>query len=435
MSNSMFAITGIALENYRKFDRFEMSFDGDLTVLIGNNGAGKTSILDALSVAVGTMLVGIEDAVAPGIKQSDVRNMVRRQGSLAIPQAQYPSSIRARGIFSGKPLEWKRSLNTKKGTTTKGEAAVLVAEGKELQAQVSQGAEVVLPLVARYGANRFSRKETSTKRKVSNHKDSFLPSRTKAYAGALDAMVSEGATLTWLRNMTMWELQNGQESPELSCVKAAIKESLSSIPDLEVEGVRFDLSSQDIVVQYRDSHGIDRLDSVSAMSDGYRSAMLLFADIARRMAQLNPFLLGEAYRTPGIVLIDEVDLHLHPLWQASVIEDLTRAFPNVQFIVTTHSPTVVSSIRANNVRIMDPDGAHIPPASVYGRDVSSIMRAVMKAPARPSEVARMLEECSDLIDGEEYEQAENGLAELEKLIGADDPDLTGMRVQLALERL
>ena len=103
---------------------------------------------------------------------------------------------------------------------------------------------------------------------------------------------------------------------------------------------------------------------VDDLSDGFRSILSMVADLAYRMVRLNPHLGAEAVvATPGLVLIDEIDMHLHPLWQQSVLLDMQRAFPNVQFIVTTHSPQVLSSVPAESVRVL-----------VWGRNFEGVRR-------------------------------------------------------------
>lgn len=434
MLDSRFVIDVLLLENYHKFERFEIGFDKHLTVLVGDNGTGKTTVLKALTVAAGTLLSGIEDAKSPGISSYDARNVLIHQGSGAVPQGQYPVRIKAYGSFDDTYLSWSRSRNSKKGRTTRANASELTLIGKDLQKSVSAGEPRLLPIVAYYDANRFGSRSDSSSQLISKNPASYIPSRTRGYTGALEG-AGEAGVLKWLHNMTIWELQEGRPIPELSCVREAVARSLSNVAGICVEGVRFDVKVQDLVVTYRDEQGVERSDAVGIMSEGYRSAMLMFADIARRMAQLNPQLLDRALETPGIVLIDEVDLHLHPRWQSHVLADLTSVFPNVQFIATTHSPTVLSSVKRKNVRVMGTSTAAEPFAATYGRDISAIAEAVMRAGARPADVSKVLRECSSLIEAGKYEEAEERLAYVETLIGYDDPDIVGMRVDLALEQL
>lgn len=163
----------------------------------------------------------------------------------------------------------------------------------------------------------------------------------------------------------------------------------------------YNLDVDDLDVEYLDSDGSVLRMPVGMLSDGYRSTLGMVADIAYRMALLNPALGGRVVNeTPGVVLIDEVDLHLHPLWQARVLGDLRDIFPRVQFIVTTHAPTVVSSVEARCVRVLGNGGtaAQSPGAEVYGSDTGRVLVSVMGAPERPREVQEKFDEVYDLLD-------------------------------------
>ena len=173
------------------------------------------------------------------------------------------------------------------------------------------------------------------------------------------------------------------------------------------------------------------------LSDGYRNTLGMIADIAYRMAILNPQLLGDVLqKTPGIILIDEVDLHLHPRWQERIIGDLQAVFPQVQFIVSTHAPAVISSVRQDNLRILSGEKqSSTVPAEVYGKDANSILTGVMDASPRPAEIQSLFGRFYQAIDSGELEKAARTLDEIEYLIGAEDPELVGARVSLALERI
>jgi predicted ATP-binding protein involved in virulence len=157
----------------------------------------------------------------------------------------------------------------------------------------------------------------------------------------------------------------------------------------------------------------------------------LVADIAYRSVRLNPHLGNDAVQeTPGIVLIDEVDMHLHPEWQQVVLRDLknSRAFPQVQFIVTTHSPQVLSTVRKEHIRILEAgeETAPIPLARTFGETSNDVLETVMHTPFRPDlEHVRDLDEYMHLIDRGLYREKEaKSLREkLEELLGPDHRDL------------
>ena len=171
------------------------------------------------------------------------------------------------------------------------------------------------------------------------------------------------------------------------------------------------------------------------MSDGYRGTISLIADIAYRMATLNPALREHVLETPGVVLIDEIDLHLHPRWQARILDDLVRIFPNVQFITTTHSPVVVASVPRNNIRILEECSTAIPATETRGRDASDILNTVLGATSRPENVMQLFASFNRAIDEEDYRTAKDVIINIESLIGGDDPDVIAAKTTLELEEL
>jgi predicted ATP-binding protein involved in virulence len=169
--------------------------------------------------------------------------------------------------------------------------------------------------------------------------------------------------------------------------------------------------------------------TINQLSDGEKCLLAMVGDIARRLAIANPSL-DDPLQGEGIVLIDEIELHLHPKWQRKIIPDLTRTFPNCQFIVTTHSPQVLSHVYSENIYILQstPDGIiACQPESSYGRDSNQILENVMDVSAYPEEIEKELSELFQLIDRNDLQRAK----ELLKDIGAtmegrgrfDDPQL------------
>jgi predicted ATP-binding protein involved in virulence len=152
---------------------------------------------------------------------------------------------------------------------------------------------------------------------------------------------------------------------------------------------------------------------MEAMSDGARSVISMAADIAYRMARLNPDLGDEVTtKTPGVVLIDEVDMHLHPSWQQTVVQDLTTAFPKVQFILTTHSPQVLTSIRAEDIRILhwEPDDqVRIEaPAFSYGAESSQVLKDIQHVDSRPANlpIVKDLKRYLQLVSEDKWDSPE-----------------------------
>lgn len=134
-------------------------------------------------------------------------------------------------------------------------------------------------------------------------------------------------------------------------------------------------------------------------------------------------------------MIDEVDLHLHPRWQARILEDLVRIFPNVQLIVTTHSPVVVASVPRGNIRILGEDAATVPAMETRGRDAGDILNTVLGASSRPEEAGRLFDFFNCAVDEERFDDARLALQKLEEFVGVDDPDVVAAKTTLELEEL
>jgi predicted ATP-binding protein involved in virulence len=152
---------------------------------------------------------------------------------------------------------------------------------------------------------------------------------------------------------------------------------------------------------------------VDQLSDGQRNMIAMVGDIAYRCVRLNPQLSARApLETEGIVLIDEVDLHLHPQWQQVVVTGLQDAFPKIQFVVTTHSPQVLTSIRKENIRTLgrNADGAYvasIPLAHSYGELSSDVLQSIMFVDPQPPITERQdLRRLTELVDQGQYGSAD-----------------------------
>jgi predicted ATP-binding protein involved in virulence len=165
------------------------------------------------------------------------------------------------------------------------------------------------------------------------------------------------------------------------------------------------------------------------LSEGERSLAAMVCDIARRLAIANPD--GDPLQGNGVVMIDEIDLHLHPRWQAEVLERLMATFPNLQWVVTTHSPIVLSRVRPESVRILD--GFTLSePGPTYGRDANALLEELFGIQLRPDNVAQLIEDIAEAIDEEELERARTLLDELAESLGTGDREVTRLRTMIDL---
>lgn len=434
-SPPQFWVKHLTVKNFRCFEKLTIDLDKQLTVLIARNGAGKTALLDALVVSVGTFVGSFYTGKGKGIHSQDVRmSVIQKEPFRMAPQ--YPAIISAEGEIDGRVLRWKRQLNTLKSKTTIKDAQQITDFGKELQKSVSQGSKITLPLIAYYGTARLWRQK-----KITFNKSTAISFelRTTGYLDCIDPESSYSYFKEWFiyYSKAVEEARN-QENEEgnvasqhddngYSSLLRAVKRAVNTC--LSISGwrnIRYSFIRKSIVMKHAE-HGILK---VEQLSDGVRNMVAMAADIAFRMAQLNAHEGENAVRnTPGLILIDEVDMHLHPEWQQIILASLTRAFPKVQFVVTTHSPQVISTVPRTNVRVIaeNLDGrfvASMPLAETYGRSNSDVMQAVMGVSPEPeNENTEALRRYLSLVEQSDAKSPELTAQreELERIFGGDHP--------------
>lgn len=276
-----------------------------------------------------------------------------------------------------------------------------------------------------YG-HRNKEKQNDTQKGISN--------RFTGYTDCLSASSNEKLMKSWFRKKTMHKIQNQTVIPELDAVEKAIAECyIDSGVTADKVSVKYDLKSEEIVMTYLDENGSWDQHPFHELSDGFRNTMSLVTDIAYRMAVLNPQLLDDVIaKTPGVIIIDEIDQHLHPKWQKSILKSLTRIFPKVQFIVTTHSPSVIASTMSHQLILLDENGCHYIDSS-FGKDANSVLSEIMGVYPRPEAVQLLLNRFYSSLDEEDYVKAKSLLDELKGLVGEDNTDFVGAQTMLDFE--
>lgn len=333
-------INQIHLKNFRCYEDVEIEFHPRFNIFVGINGTGKSSALEALRIAIGSLFLGVDkykDKIAsPGISQDDVR--------LSRLEQQYPVVISSKGMiedFSADgasrtvEIEWERSLTTKGGATRSANAKEMKEASVRMQEAIRKHKGIHnIPLVAYYSTDRFKKE----KKDVGVEPDG---SRLRGYYNALDPLTNIKFFLDLYYTETLSALQHGAPSVVLQAVNEAVKKCVNC------DDLMFDIKRQELLLIQRDTHqGIP----FHLLSDGVRSMLALVMEMAFRCYLLNPHLGKEAaLLTSGVVLIDEIDLHLHPAWQKRVVKDLQTAFPRIQFVVTTHAPLVIGSLRDGKI--------------------------------------------------------------------------------------
>ncbi len=429
-------IKSINLENFRCFKNEKINLTEDFTVLVGDNGSGKTAILDALAVALGGVLGGFDGVKSREILTDEVRLEHYERGSVIDSQPQYPLRVTCEAIIEDQLYTWTRALNKEGGRTTRNEAKAIIKYAEKIQKEIRQGnVRTLLPIVSYYGTGRlWVQKKQKTEETLAK-----LQSRFLGYTDCLDPASNEKLMTKWFKKMTLIHFQEEKEPAELRAVKDVLKYCLRNVDGNETAhrevDIIFSAKTDELEVTFKDENDNKERLPFRMLSDGYRNTLGMIADIAYRMAVLNPQLSGGVTQeTPGVVLIDEIDLHLHPKWQRHIVSDLKTIFPKVQFIVTTHSPIILTTIPKENVIIID--DCHIVEKTpyTYGRDINSILYDLMEVKLRPNDVQTQIDKFYELLEKEDFKQAEQKLVELSQLMGENDSEIVRAKTMLNFER-
>lgn len=464
----------ITLKNYRCFEQLTVDLHPNLTVLVAPNGAGKTTVLDAIKVALWPFVAGFDLGSTTnditGIHIDDVR---REHVQTHEMDWRLPAEIRAAGQVQARqlvldsilvdptpqltgsgldtPVAFKENLpwggiryraSAKKGTKTKDAgvagALSLLETAKALQQRIFSNKLVSpdhLPMLGYYGTGRL----WAQKKLMAAHEmaDDQVLSRTFAYRDCLDPASSYKHFAVWFtrihKSLLQAQLRNFEKrlpldtnvSPGLVAPFKAVQNVVSLMlePHTGWHGLEYSAEFDELVLH----HATQGQLKVSQLSDGIRNMLALVGDIAYRCYKLNAHFGEEApQRTHGIVMIDEVDMHLHPSWQQTVLTDLMAAFPKLQFIVTTHSPQVLSTIRREHIRVLTDNTAEMPLATTYGQPSGDVMHSVMLVnPQPPIHEAPELDRLTALVDQGLWEQPEALalMAKLQQTLGPDNARL------------
>lgn len=353
-------IKDIIISNFRGFAEEHFVFDANMNVVLGNNTTGKTTLLHAVQIALGAYLqeLTLASGCARNAKDSDI---VRRYSELtkSFQKQQVKPSFEVNAVITDGEFDYGTKTYTshevdvrwlrtgpKNSRRNAGELMDVVAamEQKRRDADMT-GMISVLPLMLSFGAVRLENNYNGAE------KTRVRASREeRAYKCALDEKVDFKSAFNWIYTFDR-ELGKGREFEGTdTAFLGALKEAIPALKEIDIDRKNNELAAKVKMSKDLEPYWL----TYDMMSDGFRAMINIVAEIAYRCIELNGFLGRDAVKkTPGIVMIDEVDLYLHPRWQRHILADLQAAFPLIQFIVTTHSPFIVQSVTSHNVITLD----------------------------------------------------------------------------------
>lgn len=453
----------VEITNFRCFRSLVVELQPDITVVVGANGAGKTSVLDAIAIALYEVVVAnggggkrqraqqraalqptdiLMDPVAEDALMGREKFVhIRASASDYYPVEGFPGTT-----STGKPflIEWSQSIVFRPpsefiyDTRASGSLSDINRYFDTVWQEIrnsSPNARIPLPVVAYYRAHR----RISA---MPDLGDIFKAeySREEAFANALDAGTDFRSMCQWfyLRENAELRAQVAEKRnpevafPDLRAVREALRLAIEGLARVSFEG-----SPPRLMITLRDADNTVRAMEMAQLSDGYRNLLALVLDFARRLAQAHPTW-ANPLEAPGILVVDEIELHLHPRWQQTVIPSLRRIFPNTQLILATHSASVIQTVRREQILLLASDHQFeaIPQdVGTYGAENSRVLAEVFGAYPRPQNIDTVgkLSRYLELIEAREQdsEHAESLRRELETAFGTSDPDLRRADMRIA----
>ncbi|MGN0483719.1 MAG: AAA family ATPase [Lachnospiraceae bacterium] len=407
----------VHLKNYKAIEDLEIELQPGINLLIGDNGVGKTSVLEGIAVALGGMFVNVAGVRAKNIVKEDVRIDVRTSGDAS------STVIYCEPVLVGCMLKvsdeikfsWNRVKEELSSTHTKIDNREVCSWMKKQTNQF----DTILPLISFQSAARAWRVKrgdfgTELKKK--------LDDRRCGYIGCLDSSMDVKSIQEWCMKQEMEAFRKEKNVGEYEMFKDIIASFMKEMSELD-ETPKIYFSRQFSEMAYREK-GVDM--PISKLSAGYQSVLWMIMDLAYRVCLLNPELQDKA-QIKGIVLIDELDMHLHPKWQWNIIKALRTTFENVQFLIATHSPIVISSAKDANIILLDEkhEVTYLP--DCYGYAVEDVLCYRQESVSRPKNVKILIDQMNELVEDEKFEDAEHVLEQLKQILGEDNSEFQKMK--------
>ena len=355
-----FNISELEVSNYRKFENKKFKLNSQMNVFAGRNGSGKTALLEAATVVMGAYLAAFKKYVPSRFVHNISPNDVHLKALLSEDAAvltsggipQYPCRVACKVQWDkGKtPIEFQRVLLKADGRTKfdgSNPMQSTVLQWENLIALADHSDEnIILPLVLYLSSARLWNENSAQDK-------NGVYTRTEAYNRCLDKKHGTEMAFNYIKMLqsVAMEENGGRAFPAYEAILDAVNQALQE-----------ELApGEKVIISTRYGNDIVALKTIDgavvpfgSLSDGYRNVIKIVLDIAARMCILNPYQKGEALKkTPGIVVIDELDLSLHPTWQKRIVGILKKLFPKIQFICATHSPFIIQSLEDGELITLD----------------------------------------------------------------------------------
>lgn len=440
-------IEELHLQNFRGFRELKLMLPPDLTVFIGSNGSGKSSILDSIAILLYEYVSRLRSGDEFYLQDDDIninfnKTFISTRVKVDLQNQLYWEVGKNRDKTQFKPNNKEVDNYIKeiilKLTDDSDNLTNFLIENSIMETDNNNN--YPLSIIVYYQTNRIFIKSSAINEMSEEERENTYGSRLIGYQKAFSENINDFRDfLYWFKEEEEYENEvrltqdNDFRNPRLQIIRKALKTFLEGFPNAEFsdlhivransnrEGGIRRLSKPALVIKKNgENFKLDQL------SDGEKTLLMIVVDIARRLAILNPSITNPSElleKGTGIILIDEIDLHLHPQWQRIVIPSFRKTFPNCQFIVTTHSPQVLSEVNRENVFILEDSKIVDFTPHTFGRDSNSILFEVMGVEKRPVKMQERIDKCFEMIDNDNLEGAKLELQKLSESLGENDLDI------------
>ena len=408
-------VTALKLANLRAIETGEFRFQAGFNLIVGVNGVGKTSMLDALRVCLSAFAKQANKlrAAVESFTVDDIRvgaDALSIECGVQIGGSEHSYLIH-KPRESSAPQEKKAGMPREQVHDTPERATFLGAAPRPMTSRVPEGR----PLAVLFSTTRAMPSERAPGKNVA------AGGIAAAFADAFaNRELRLGEFAAWMRVQEALKSERASAGRVLAAFDDAVARFLPGYARLRV-----DADERPRLLIDRGTTTV----AVRQLSDGERGTLALVLDLTRRLAQANPEMTDPAAEAEAVVLIDEIDLHLHPKWQRQIVRNLTAAFPRCQFIATTHSPQVIGEVEHDRIQIIA-NGQVYSPTHSFGVDSSRVLEEVMDTPSRDPDITKLHSEVNQAIGVHDIDRARDLLATLTLRLelGENDPDVTRFRI-------
>ncbi len=422
-------IEKIHIKNYRGFEDLIVNFKKNINVFVGVNGAGKSSILDLIASFLNNFTIKFS-----GISSREIEYNLTML-DINIDKQETVNQIFVSSYIGDMSWELKRDFRGGKNNFRQMNSHIV-----EYQRRFEDYPNLSVPIFKYFQSQRNS----VEKSKSSSVKKRYIAEQFKVYEDAFDKTLEFDRFISWFveeenienrRKVTLGDLS--YKNPKINMVRRALTKFFGSFKSSKYENLRVEVRDINLKTNERSSLVIDKNGktfNLKQLSDGEKMLILVVADIAHRLSLANPQN-DSLNKGAGIVLIDEIDLHLHPAWQREVIPCLLSTFPDIQFITTTHSPQVLSSVDNKNIFIIeDFKIVEITPPTL-GNDSNTILGDLFDVSERPVETQKEIDLLYDLIEDEKNERKTlKLLKKLENQLGKNNPEIIRAKLHYEFQK-